>query len=253
MARSLPEPVLRAVDKPGGQSGIEVRMKVHRLATGLTLRELARRLGVSPSFLSQVENGKSQPSVATLYAIARLLNVSIDDLFDPEDGGETPAPKPRVSNLSDRSFGEPLGSESRHPERDAVPRHNSRAASSSDTQHSEEGGTRTQVTAPGSRPRLLLDSGVAWERLARSERGVDFLEVQYPPGSSSTTDQRMLRHDGFEYGYLLEGELAVTVGFDTFVLRSGDAISFDSSMPHLLTNSGSVTARGIWWGNHGYE
>ena len=47
--------------------------------------ELARQLSVSPSFLSQMENGKSQPSVATLYSIAQVLGVSIDELFHTDD------------------------------------------------------------------------------------------------------------------------------------------------------------------------
>ena len=49
----------------------------HASAGGL--RPLARKADVSPSFVSQIENGKSQPSVATLYAFAQLLDVSIDE------------------------------------------------------------------------------------------------------------------------------------------------------------------------------
>ena len=48
------------------------RLKGYRLKSGLTLRELARQVNVSPSFISQIENGKSQPSVATLYAFSQL-------------------------------------------------------------------------------------------------------------------------------------------------------------------------------------
>ncbi len=62
-----------------------LRLRVARQKSGLSLRELARRLGVSASFLSQIENGKSQPSVATLYSIAQMLEVSIDHLFSPDD------------------------------------------------------------------------------------------------------------------------------------------------------------------------
>ena len=58
------------------------RLKEIRTKTGISLREVARQLDVSPSFLSQIENGKSQPSVATLYAIAKLLGVSVDVLFE---------------------------------------------------------------------------------------------------------------------------------------------------------------------------
>ena len=42
---------------------------------------------------------------------------------------------------------------------------------------------------------------------------------------------RMMRHAGQEYGYLLEGELEVTVGFEVFTIGPGDALSFDSSVP----------------------
>src|SRR3954470_9106203 len=63
------------------------RLKEVRVRAGLTLRELARQADVSPSFVSQIENGKSQPSVATLYVFAQLLDVSIDELFYPRGGG----------------------------------------------------------------------------------------------------------------------------------------------------------------------
>src|SRR3954468_12426568 len=51
------------------------RLKDLRLKAGMTLRQLARQAELSPSFVSQIENGKSQPSVATLYSFAQLLNV----------------------------------------------------------------------------------------------------------------------------------------------------------------------------------
>jgi transcriptional regulator with XRE-family HTH domain len=57
------------------------RLKAIRLASEKSLREVARTLDVSPSFLSQIENGKSLPSVATLFLISRYHGVSIDALF----------------------------------------------------------------------------------------------------------------------------------------------------------------------------
>ena len=49
---------------------------------GFSLREMARRLDVSPSLVSQIETGKIQPSVRTLYAIVSELGVSLDAIFD---------------------------------------------------------------------------------------------------------------------------------------------------------------------------
>ena len=65
-----------------GPMALGLQLRNARKGAGLTLRELAGRLGVSPSLLSQIENGKSQPSVATLYALAQTLQLSIDHLFE---------------------------------------------------------------------------------------------------------------------------------------------------------------------------
>jgi transcriptional regulator with XRE-family HTH domain len=50
-------------------------IRSERRARSLTLRELARRVEVSQPFLSNVENGRSLPSVPLLYAIAMVLDV----------------------------------------------------------------------------------------------------------------------------------------------------------------------------------
>ncbi|WP_322411656.1 helix-turn-helix domain-containing protein [Microbacterium invictum] len=56
------------------------RIRAARVSRGLSLRSVAQSLGVSASLVSQVEIGKTQPSVSTLYAIANHLGVSLDEL-----------------------------------------------------------------------------------------------------------------------------------------------------------------------------
>src|SRR3954452_12420552 len=63
------------------QDGVGQRLRVERERRGLSLRELARRLEISPSALSQIETGRSRPSVGTLYAIVSELDLSLDELF----------------------------------------------------------------------------------------------------------------------------------------------------------------------------
>ena len=100
----------------------------------------------------------------------------------------------------------------------------------------------------------MLDSGVIWEQLAtNTAHQVDFIEITYPPGASSTSDERMLRHDGFEYGVLVEGVLEVTFGTEVFTLQAGDALGLDSSIPHLFRNTGTEPARGIWFVHHKHD
>ena len=63
-----------------------------RQERGWTQRELARRVGCTPSFISQVESRTCQPTYTMLHRLARALEVSDDTLlamFLPE---EPPAP-----------------------------------------------------------------------------------------------------------------------------------------------------------------
>jgi transcriptional regulator with XRE-family HTH domain len=63
------------------QDGVGQRLRAERESHGVSLRELARRLAISPSALSQIETGRSRPSVGTLYAIVSELGLSLDELF----------------------------------------------------------------------------------------------------------------------------------------------------------------------------
>jgi transcriptional regulator with XRE-family HTH domain len=219
------------------------RLRDVRLRSGLSLREVARQLGVSPSFVSQLENGKSQPSVATLYSLAQLLEVSIDELFSvdgPQVDGAAPVPVLAAVSETRRAqdvSGHPLSRSDFSSPIDAFPR--------------DPGQARVSVSRPGERSRLEMDTGVVWERLVdNTGTDLDFIEIIYPPHSSSTNDDRMLQHAGSEFGFLLEGELEITVGFDVFMLHPGEALGFDSSQPHLFRNLGDTPARGIWFVRH---
>src|SRR5436309_15775353 len=79
------------------------RIRAHREESELSLRELARRLGVSPSAISQIETGKSRPSVSTLYAIVSELGMSLDELFGASKSTEPAAPAPAPPASAKRS------------------------------------------------------------------------------------------------------------------------------------------------------
>ena len=124
-------------------------------------------------------------------------------------------------------------------------------ASPADAWPQDDSRRRLTIVPPEKRSRLVMDSGVIWEQLAsNNDHDLDFMEVIYPAGSRSTNDGRMLRHEGYEYAFLLTGELQITVGFDTYVLKAGESMALDSSVPHIFTNLGSKAARGIWCVHH---
>jgi transcriptional regulator with XRE-family HTH domain len=73
------------------------RLRDARQRQGLSLRGLAKSLGVSPSLISQVETGKTQPSVSTLYAIVSELGISLDEVLGVGRASGRNAPSSRPS------------------------------------------------------------------------------------------------------------------------------------------------------------
>ena len=52
-----------------------------RKDSSLTLKQMARRTGLSVSLLSQIERAESSASISSLYKVATALDVRIQDLF----------------------------------------------------------------------------------------------------------------------------------------------------------------------------
>jgi transcriptional regulator with XRE-family HTH domain len=72
-------------------STVGSRLRAEREERGVSLRELARRVGVSPSLVSQIELDRVNPSVSTLYALVTELGVTMSDVFADESHA---APRP---------------------------------------------------------------------------------------------------------------------------------------------------------------
>jgi transcriptional regulator with XRE-family HTH domain len=197
------------------------RLREERDRRGLTLRELARRLEVSPSLVSQIETGKTQPSVRTLYAIVSELGVSLDEMFTPSaDDAEAQVVRGAAA---------------------------SRRGTSATARTSAPPAGLGRVQRGNERRVIDLGSGVRWERLTTwNDQDVDFLYAIYEAGGSSSPDGSLMRHNGREFGIVLSGTLGVKVGFEEYVLGPGDSIAFDSSVPHRLHNDGDEVVTAIW-------
>jgi mannose-6-phosphate isomerase-like protein (cupin superfamily) len=103
------------------------------------------------------------------------------------------------------------------------------------------------VQRAADRPVIELESGVRWERLsAWEDMDMEYLYAIYEVGGESSPVDALVRHNGREFGVVLEGRLNVTVGFDEHVLEAGDSISFDSTTPHRLHNEGDAVVQAIW-------
>src|SRR3954452_17900564 len=93
-----------------GPSPAEVgeRLRERRKELSISVRELARRVSVSPSLISQIENGKASPSVGTLYAIVTEMGLSLDALFADSANGDSP-PLRRAVSAGDGPAGDGRG------------------------------------------------------------------------------------------------------------------------------------------------
>lgn len=199
-----------AVSTRAGQA-LAARLAHARAARGLSVRALAREVGVSSSLISAIEHGRAQPSAANLYAIAAELELSIDELI----------------------FGAPR-----------VPAGTEGGPSASDG-HGDPAGP---VLRAGERPTITLDTGVTWQRLTpQHEPGVDVLRTTYAVGGVSDRDHAMVRHAGHEWGLILSGRLETQIGAQREDLVEGDAISFASTTPHLLRNAGDTPVETVWF------
>jgi transcriptional regulator with XRE-family HTH domain len=76
------------------------------------------------------------------------------------------------------------------------------------------------------------------------KRGVSVVVNEYASNTGSSTIP--LSHNGFEYGYILEGVLTVELDGACYLLKEGDMISFDSRRNHKIWNFGAARARSIW-------
>ena len=193
-------------DAPKLANELSARLRDFRENASMSVREFARRTGVSPSLVSQIEHGRVTPSVDTLYRFASELGLTVDRFFS--DGEQSPA-----------------GASSSG----ALP------ASSRFVQHRQ---TRKKIQLGGGVTWERLTP--------TPDDEVEFLHVVYQVGSESCAKDSLIRHGGKEYAFVLSGRLGIDIGFEEYELGPGDSIAFESHIPHRVFTVGNEPATAIW-------
>jgi transcriptional regulator with XRE-family HTH domain len=212
--------------------GIGTKLRTARRSQGLSLRQLASKAEVSASLLSQIENGKANPSVRSLHSIGDALSLSVDYFFPTKELEEEEGQPGKATRTN------MTASELRASRSDPL-----------DVLVDDESGEPADSTGPllraADRLTIELQGDVTWTRLtAEPEEKLEFLEVCYEVGASS--GEKMSHHTGREFGLILEGELLLELGFERYRLEAGDSIVFESVTPHRLTNAGEVPLKAVW-------
>jgi transcriptional regulator with XRE-family HTH domain len=114
-----------ATDRGSQASKVGSRLREARSRRGISLRELARRVGVSPSLVSQIELDRVNPSVSTLYSLVTELGMTMGEVFGDSEPSEPLAPahdgmveRPETRRVLDLASGVRWARLTPHSERD---------------------------------------------------------------------------------------------------------------------------------------
>jgi transcriptional regulator with XRE-family HTH domain len=207
------------VEKNGiAQSSISTRLKKKRLQAGFSIRELARRTGLTASFISQVENDKANVSLDSLRRISEALGVQMlyflsefgsangVELRAVSEASITTGGMEEAQNLMDRT--NPL--------------------------------IRSQIRA-----RLFLpDSGITYELLtSRLDHKMEAFLGRMKPGTGNVGNKLSIPTE--EFIFVMSGALKVGIGDDIYQVEAGDSIYFEGQALTYLA-SGSDTEETVW-------
>jgi transcriptional regulator with XRE-family HTH domain len=106
------------------------------------------------------------------------------------------------------------------------------------------------VSHPGARPVILTDrlrvgKGIKLERLIPYSHSYLLQGNIHHIATGGRSDGNIV-HSGEEVGYVLEGEIELTVDRHRYRVKAGDSFHFRSELPHGYRNVGAKPARVIW-------
>lgn len=199
-----------ALDDGTDLESIGARLRNLRTEHGFSIRALAERAEISSSVISEVERGKTEPSISTLKRLAAALGTSITYFFT------TPSQKNghviRASARKEVSF-------KFHGVED----------------ENEDGEQRSSIMA----------RGVHFEVASPDTSEVlEAIYGRYEPGAS--TGDELYTHEGEEWGMVLSGRFKVTLADEVHFLDPGDSIWFHSNIPHKIENVSTGVSEYIW-------
>ena len=77
----------------------------------------------------------------------------------------------------------------------------------------------------------------------RAKKYVGTFLVELAEGASASED---IPHEGEEFGYVLEGRIAVVLGSKHYICKKGEAFYYSASKPHSILNKSKSRARFLW-------
>jgi transcriptional regulator with XRE-family HTH domain len=213
---SMPDPGGAPVAAPAGWEhivgAIGPKVRENRQQLGLSLQQLASRADVSAAAIHKVERGDMVPTITTLLKLATALGQPIVHFVD-DSAQATPAAVHVKAG--------------------------SRPAARPGWAPDASGAEVTGLTA--------LPEDLRGTVLEGRVRGAAVHAVIAPGGSSGARETTRSTRRGEELLLVLDGELAVEVAGEHFLVAAGDTLHYPTDRPHGWRNPGESPARAVWW------
>lgn len=106
--------------------------------------------------------------------------------------------------------------------------------------------TEEKLVVRSNEAKIVETAKHVFRRLLKEDRthGLSIAINEYAPHTGSS--EKPISHEGFEYGFVLEGELTVEVDGQEHFMLPGDLIGYKSTRMHKLWNKGKGVARTLW-------
>jgi transcriptional regulator with XRE-family HTH domain len=107
---------------------------------------------------------------------------------------------------------------------------------------------KVNLVSLGDRNKIVLDK-ITYFKLSKTieeneKHGIEAYEMRIAPGGKSGSNE--YGHEGKELGVIIKGNAEFSIGNEKYSLSEGDSISFESSLPHKLENTGSGELVAFW-------
>jgi transcriptional regulator with XRE-family HTH domain len=173
------------------------KVKSLRLKRGMTQNQLAEKVNVTASYISQLERNIITPSVDSLLILMEELQVDPGDFLSP-------------GKIVTQRFIQPKNQ-------------------------------RRPIVLPG-----IRDEAVECKSLVDTNGNRRMQPMMVTVDPNSEIPGHLFSHKGDEFILLLSGEMELDIENETYVLREGDSIYLDSSVPDAWRNTGGKPVQAVW-------
>ena len=199
------------------EANIYEKIRQVRVLKKITLKELAKKCGLSYSYISQVERGEASPSLASLDRLSKALDMDVWHLFKDENGRQS------ETGLNANSI--------------ALQNGQSNAQGNNDRQGKKKIRPTKLLKKNMRRSITLPQTNVCYEMITPDLKcEMQVLRMEAEVGASS--GDYMIEHEGEECCFVLSGQLEMEVGGEKYLMEAGDSVYFSSELPHRWENKG---------------